>query len=355
VAPVNAVELLPPNQAVHGNTEWYELRREGVTASEIPVILGLSGWDSPWALWHRKRGLIGDDPDTEDASWGRRLEPVIADAAADRLDPHENLVFTPAGLYRHAEREWQMATPDRLVISDECMCAADYQLRPGDILCTCLPHEGELLALLEVKHPYSWDGWGDDGSDDIPADYMAQVLWQCDVMGVDECWLAAYSRHEMRCYTIRADTADARGDLELMRKVALEFLHSQEPPPLDSHLATLRAVKTLHPDIEDREQDVPAKVARDYRLACYGVDIAKARKREAESALRLAMSDARRAFTLDPVGLPEPVATRSIYQTRRIDGKRLRADHPDLATQYTTTSTVDKLTPRKDSDNGEDQ
>lgn len=343
---MSPVQLLPAHRAVHGDPEWLELRRPGVTASEIAVILGLSRWDSPWALWHRKRGLIGDEPDTEDAAWGRRLEPVIADAAADRLDPHENLVFTPAGLYRHGERHWQMATPDRLVHAALDISTDDA---PGAVMA-----DGPLLALLEVKHPYSWDGWGDDGTDDIPADYMAQCLWQCDVMGVDECWLAAYSRHEMRCYTIRADAEGADADLAMMRQRAIEFLGSADPPPLDSHPATLRAVKALHPDIEDREQEVTTRVATYYRAACRELDAAKERKREAESALRLAMGSARRAIVLDDGGY-ESVATRSIYETRRVDGKRLRADHPDLAAEYTTTSTTDKLIPRKDPDHGEDQ
>src|SRR5690606_13226120 len=71
VAPLMAVQLLPPHEAVHGNPRWYELRRTGVTASEIPVILGLSRWDSPWSLWHRKRGLIDDDTAGESAAWGQ--------------------------------------------------------------------------------------------------------------------------------------------------------------------------------------------------------------------------------------------------------------------------------------------
>jgi putative phage-type endonuclease len=347
VAPVNAVELLPPNQAVHGNAQWYELRREGVTASEIPVILGLSKWDSPWALWHRKRGLIGDDPDTDNASWGRRLEPVIVEAWAEQ---HTDLVAAPAGLYRHREREWQMASPDALLRERRLCGSCDAGL---PMSCTCEVDEltDPPVGLLEVKHPWSWDGWGDDGTDDIPAGYMAQVLWQCDVMGVDECWLAAYSRHEMRCYTIRADTADARADLELMRKVALEFLHSQEPPPLDSHPATLRAVKALHPDIQDREQGISSRAHIYYTAARRELAQARRRMTEAETGLRLELGSAR--YGVNEIG--QRIVTRSIYDMRRIDGKRLRVDQPDLAAQYTTTSTVDKLTPRKDTENGEDQ
>ena len=346
------VELLPAHEAGPHNPRWHEIRRTGVTASEIPVILGLSSWDSPWSLWHRKRGLIDDGPGGESADWGRRLEPAIADAAAERLDPHENLEFAPAGLYRHHEREWQMATPDKLV-HDTCACCAagcsgSCSGFPGACSdCRNTQLGGPPHALLEIKHPYSWDGWGDDGTDDIPAAYMAQVLWQLDVMDLDECWLAAYCRHEMRCYTILRTAEGADADLELMRKAAYQFLTSAEPPPLDGHPATLAAVKALHPDIEDREQDVPARVATFYAAAVRELDRAKERKAEAEAALRLEMGNARRAITLTDG--PELVATRSVFERRSIDGKRLRTDHPNIAAAYTSTSTTDRLTPtRKD-------
>ena len=343
---MSPVELLPPHRAVRGDPEWLELRRHGVTASEIAVILGLSRWDSPWSLWHRKRGLIGDDPDTEDASWGRRLEPVIAEAWAEQ---HTDLTIAPAGLYRHREREWQMATPDALVRERRLCARCDAMISP---VCTCEIDEltDPPLGVLEVKHPYSWDGWGDDGTDDIPADYLAQVLWQLDVMDLDEAWVAAYTRHEMRCYTIRVSAEGADVDLELMRKTALEFLTCDTPPPLDSHPATLRAVKQLHPDVEDREQGISNRAHIYYTAARRELAHAKDRMREAEAGLRAELGAAR--YGVDELG--QRIVTRTVYETRRIDGKRLRADHPDLAAQYTTTSTVDKLIPRKDTEHGED-
>lgn len=322
------VELLPPHRAVHGDLEWLEIRRQGVTASEIAVILGLSRWDSPWSLWHRKRGLIGDDPDSDNASWGRRLEGVIADAFQE-LDLGRWLY--PAGLYRHSQREWQMATPDRLVTSG-----------PGDDV------RSDVIGLLEVKHPYSFDGWGEDGSDDVPADYHAQALWQLDVMDLDQAWLAAYSRHEMRVYTIRRE-GESLADLAMMRARALEFLRSDTPPPLDSHPATLRAVKALHPDIEDREQEVPDWIWRDYEAAVAGFKAGKERKLTAEILLRQSLGDAR--YAINDIG--RRIATRSVHERRSIDGKRLRADLPDIAEQYTTTSTVDRLLPARKEDNHE--
>jgi hypothetical protein len=148
----------------------------------------------------------------------------------------------------------------------------------------------------------------------------------------------------MREYTIRRDAEGADEDLAMMRKRALEFLHSDEPPPLDSHPATLRAVKALHPDLEDREQGLCNRVHIFYAAAVRELARAKERMREAEAALRLELGSARYGVT--DVG--EPVVTRSIFERRSINGAGLRRDHPDIAAAYTNTTTVDKLTPRKD-------
>jgi putative phage-type endonuclease len=322
---MSPVELLAAHEAVRDNPRWHEIRRQGVTASEIPVILGLSTWDSPWSLWHRKRGLIIDD-DSESAGWGRRLEPVIVQAWAEQ---HADLVAAPAGLYRHREREWQMATPDALVLGGDCNCGA-----AADVLCSCIP---DTVGLLECKHPYDWTGWGDDGTDDVPAAYAAQTLWQLDVMDLDVCHLAAYSRHSMREYLIRRDAEDAVADLELMRKLALEFLRSAEPPPLDGHPATLRAVKALHPDLEDREQEVTNRVAVYYEVAVRELDAAKARAKHAEAELRAAAGNAR--YILNPQG--EKIATRSVY---------------DRKGYWVKPTTVNKLIPaRKDTTHEQDR
>jgi len=37
---------------------WLAVRREGITATDAATIMGASPWDSPFALWHRKKGNL---------------------------------------------------------------------------------------------------------------------------------------------------------------------------------------------------------------------------------------------------------------------------------------------------------
>ncbi|MDG4792204.1 YqaJ viral recombinase family protein, partial [Micromonospora sp. WMMD1102] len=108
---MTAVELLPAAEATPDNPRWHELRRAGVTASEVAALVGISPWDSAFSLYHRKANGW-EVEDNEDLSNGRRCEPVIAEWWADT---HPDAVVCPAGLYASQARPWQLATPDRLV------------------------------------------------------------------------------------------------------------------------------------------------------------------------------------------------------------------------------------------------
>lgn len=332
---MTAIELLAPREARPDNDRWHDLRRQGVSASEIAAVLGISPWESPFSLYWRKVNNWQTEAN-DDMATGTRVEPVVADWWADTQDPHENLAVVPAGLYAHPERPWQLATPDRLIYQNLCAC-------DPDVLCVCdTALDGwPLLAVLECKWTASWDGWGDPGTDDIPVYYRAQVLWQCDVMGVDEWHLAMLGPGGFRAYNGRRDEKD----LTVMREAGRRFmarLAAGDPPDVDEHTATLATVKRLNPDLVDAEQEISATTAAGYRRAralkaaaqrlC---DRFEARLRAEMGANRVAVHDGAK------------VASRSIYDTTRIDTTRLRAEHPEVAAAYATTSTTDRLTPAR--------
>jgi putative phage-type endonuclease len=60
--------------------QWLESRRQGIGGSDAPVILGLSSWKSPLALWAEKTGLAEseDISEKEYVEWGHILEEPIA-------------------------------------------------------------------------------------------------------------------------------------------------------------------------------------------------------------------------------------------------------------------------------------
>ena len=64
---------------VQGSEQWLTWRKQGVSATDSPVILGKSPYQTPWGLWAQKTGLI-QPPDLSrnpNVRRGNRLEPVI--------------------------------------------------------------------------------------------------------------------------------------------------------------------------------------------------------------------------------------------------------------------------------------
>lgn len=289
---------------------WLAARRQGVTASEIAVVMGLSPYDSPFALYHRKRGDLPDVEDTTAMRIGRHLESVVCELFSD-AHPEYALVGDGRQLYAHPARQWQLATPDTLVFEGR----------------GALP-----VAVHEAKTSVSYDGWGPDGSDEIPVHYRCQVLWQCDVTGVPDWYLTCLflPSRTIRIYEGHVDD-QAGADLKIMRDTAecfLDDIRDGRAPDVDWRPQTTAALKHLHPKVEDREAIVGVRTAISYRAACRRYKEAERRKNEMTNRLRAEMGSALRAVTWRGA----EVAARQVYEVK---------EHTRKA------STTDKLVPAR--------
>ncbi len=315
---MTAVELLPLGEATPDNPRWHELRRTGVTASEIAVVMGLSKWDSPFNLyWSKVNGWSGED--SEIMATGRHLEASIADWWQATNSP-DHPVIHRAGLYAHADRPWQLATPDRLMC-DPQMHDNPFPENPS------FQYEhpvANVMGLLECKWvAQSWDGWGEEGTDQIPVYYRCQGLWQADTLGVDEVHFAVLGPTGFRAYLVRRDEA-GEADLKLMRDAAEDFvrrLKEQDPPDLDSHSATIDALRKLHPSVGQGDVEVSVELAERYRIARLERDDAKARVALCEAEIRDALGS---EFNRAVVG-KRLVASRSIFERTSEDEDELHA------------------------------
>lgn len=298
---MTGVEILPYDAP---RDEWLAARRLGIGASEIAAVMGISPYESPFSLWWKKRNDWGTEPDAL-MSTGTFLEPTIAAWFAEYGDPNENLTIVEAGLYAHPERPWQLATPDRLLymVCDGCE-GSGWADGPGAgypffecAYCTGSGH-GSLVGLLECKWAaHSWDGWGEEGTDDVPVHYRAQCLWQLDVMGVDEVLLCALGPGGFRVYRVRRDEKDLVGMRELGRRF-MASLEADEPPNVDDHSATLPILRRLHSDIEDREQEITAPVAEGWVRAKRFKDLATKTEKRYAAQLRSELGDAKTAVLI---------------------------------------------------------
>lgn len=285
---------------------WHALRANGIGASEIATVLGLSPWDSPFSLYHRKAGNVPDDyTDNPSTYWGKRHEGPICDEWARR---NRWADVKRTGSWARFDDPWMTANPDRLVYRDD-----------------------ELAAVLEAKTARYADGWGPDESDEIPVAYRCQVMQQMHVMEVPVAYVAVLiGGSDFRTYTIDYDPAEA-AYIARTGRAFWRSIQAGNPPDIDAAESTTQTLKRLHPDVEDTEVMVDVDLVTQYRAALREATAAERDKAEATNLLLAAIGDARVAVAPDGT----KVATRSVSTPKRFDRAALKRDHPDLEGQYT--------------------
>lgn len=151
---------LPPTAVALPHAEpqtpaWYAQRREGITATDVPKILGASKYGNALTVWKDKRGELPAEEVGEAAHWGHVLE----DPVAQRYAAETGYRVERIGVVHHAGAPWMRCSLDRLVFD-------------GD----------QLVGALEVKtrSAFTAGAW----SADVPDDVLAQVQWQLQVTGL---------------------------------------------------------------------------------------------------------------------------------------------------------------------------
>jgi putative phage-type endonuclease len=134
-------------------------RRKGIGASDIGAILGVSRYRTGLDVWLDKTGRAPDLPDSEAALMGHLLEPVVAQRY-QMLFPERQL--TQGGTV------WAGATDAPF------FCTPDYYV-----------NDRGNISLLEIKTRgyHTLRDWGTAGTDQVPPDVLAQVLWQQFITG----------------------------------------------------------------------------------------------------------------------------------------------------------------------------
>ncbi|MFB6873708.1 YqaJ viral recombinase family protein [Streptomyces sp. NPDC056323] len=261
-----------------GTPEW-DKARAGlcITATEIAAVMGLSPWSNPFVLWHKKSGLpVPPFVVTPQVEWGNRLEPAVAQKFADE---HPEIDLSETGTWRHRDRDWQRATPDRV--------AAD--------------------RLLEVKTSPTGEGW----ENGVPLHYYCQIQWQLDTLGLDLCHVAVLiSGHDYREYVVEHDPVDA----QLMRERAERFLDTVRTglrPDIDDSAETYSTLRRQADRFDDTDVEIPGPIASRYEVTHQQLKASETEHQHAKSLLLDALGNGRNAMHL---------GRRIAYRTAHEDG-----------------------------------
>lgn len=200
-----------------------EIRKTGLGGSDCAAALGLSKRKTALRLYLEKRGEASDEiEETEEIWWGRMLEPVVRQKYAERTG---RTVLLPKDTLRHAEHDFMLANIDGFTNDGR-------------------GYEGK-TAIMST-------GWGEEGTDQIPIDYLMQTHHYLVVTEFPVFDVTTLIGRRFAFYEIPADPEMAamiiEGEGDFMRRV-----REGDPPPLDyKHRTAPEVIKLLYPGTNGR-------------------------------------------------------------------------------------------------------
>jgi putative phage-type endonuclease len=277
-----------------------KIRQNGIGSSDAAAIMGRDPYRTPWDVWAEKTGRATPAPDAGDAARiGAMIEPVILLLAAERLG--ERVVKATSTYVRGRLR----ANVDGMV----------GKAKRGS-------------AIVEAKRTHVWDGWGKDGTQEIPERVLIQVHHQMYCAESDLCWVACLRsgfRDEFTMHPIKRDEA-------LVRKLVQEcegfwknhVRQDIEPPRTRGSATTLADVVR----IDGKSTTVDAYLVERLMRAKSAAALAEHTYEDLKAEVITALGDADNAQAGDYV-----VSYRSV-ERKALDGDRLRRELPAIAEQY---------------------
>jgi putative phage-type endonuclease len=291
--PVDAFVLGDPEPK---SEDWYALRREGITATDLPQILGLSQYGNARTVFHTKRGELEDQGTSEAALWGHLLEDVVAREWATRY----NRSVTRVGVLANRKQPWQRASCDRLIVGAN--------------------------AALEVKtrNQYAAGKWRDD----MPDDVLAQVAWQRMVGGFDYVAVACLVGGQHLVTHQYERDSDLENMLQDEASRVWGAVVAGTPPTVDFDTVMVRLLERLFPNrVGEVELDVADAVSLLMQYA-HAQSMAKIAKQGTETIKAKVLSVLGSKEVLTQNG--EPIFTYRPQQRSSLSLRELEQNDPEL-------------------------
>lgn len=294
---------------------WLAWRREGIGASEIAAVVGLSPWQSPLALYLRK---IGELPDTEPNTamqLGNDLEPFVADQFHKRTGLH---VTGEQTWCVHPELSFARCTVDGFVVESPSSLVSDA------------------LGVFEAKTTGNLDRF-----DPLPTHVELQVQWQMFVTDQQHAWVTAFGATQggldVRVIEVVRDETAIQRVLPIVTEFWQRVLDRVPPPVKAYHPSDARDLAAAFDEPEPEssvELDDVSDMIDELRLRKAEAKQLEASIGQIENALKARLGDAE-AGTLDG----EPVVTWKPVTSTRFDSKACKAQAPDVFERFATQTT----------------
>lgn len=307
--------------------EQLDGRLTGIGASDAAVAMGLSPYRTPLSLYLEKVGEAepADLSDNEIVRWGNILEPIIAREWSERTGVKAHRVNETL---RHPEHDFML-------------CHLDFR----QVGCK------RVLEIKNVNQFHAARAFGDEGTDQVPDQYLVQVHHQIVITralwGWDGGDLAALvGGNSLRVFSFEYDPELEALIVEKLAEFWKRVLDREPPEP-----TTIDDLTTLYERDNGEIKTVDASVFdlwQRYWQIKGEADAWSKQLDEVKDELRFAIAEAA-GIALESLegdqgaGIEyggRTLATWKSQSSRRFNVAGFRKAHPDLADEFTNETTT---------------
>lgn len=301
--------------------EWLLERRKGIGGSDAAGVLGISPFEdsTPLCIYRDKRGVAPlETKPTAAMKWGTKHEPMILEEFAEQTGR-------------------EVVRPEFMFVDSEHQCLlANLDGETADPM-----HD-----IVEAKtcNVFGADDWGEPGTDEIPALYLAQVQHYMGVCDRDKAFVAVLiGGNDFRIYAVRRNERL----IKLIRDRCVSFWHDNVEKGIPPDPETKGDLKLLYGDggqdglVEASEEDILA--AEELRRLKAEKKEITAKIEEQTNKLKASMGDAAELWS--PI-YGQNLATWKSSSSRRLDQKALKKQKPEIYEAFLKTSRTRRFLPK---------
>lgn len=301
-------------------------RSQFLGGSDVAAVMGLSPWATPVELWMQKTGRQPREEPTEAKQRiydrGHKLEPFIRDMVIDKLREAGHVVELIACNERYADAEHPFLA-----------CEIDFELMLDGEHINC---DAKSVSGFARKK------WGEVDTEDVPIEYAAQFMHGLGVTGRGKCLVAALrSFDDVDIYwTLRDDET-----ITAMRAKCVQFWNEHvlaDVPPDPMEFSDIKALFPLdNGQAIDATDEIAQKVADLKRV--------KAAIKDLEEQEELLTFDVGEFISPNAIlkHQGKEIATWKAQASSRIDTTALKEKQPEIAAEFTKTTTTRVLRLKK--------
>ena len=276
-----------------------EERRATLGSSDVAAAIGLNPYRTPVDVYAEKVGLTEPKAENEAMHFGHVLEEVIAKEFSRRTG---RKVRRRRRTDHHPEHTFLTCHIDRSVDGEQ-----------------------EIVECKNVGHYASGD-WGEDGSDQVPDQYLAQTYHQMNILGWRKATIVAlFGGNRLQIHPIQWDGRLAK----LIEMNSVDFWNNHvvaNVPPAPMNQDDVNVLWKFSGDeiIEADDEIMHCLVTlKELREQSEGIS-------EQEDNLRLQLKDLMRdrQAIVDREGTP--LVTWKTHEAKHLDRKLLQAEHPEI-------------------------